>query len=92
MPDDKRPKRLMTCLWWVYINKIMSVMVITTSISKCKSAVKWQCNMQTNYQLSKYVRCLKFPDKSKHQFTNKTKLNQHGILKKKKNKSKNRAD
>ena len=49
MPDDKRPKRLMTCLWWVYINKIMSVMVITTSISKCKSAVKWQCNMQTNY-------------------------------------------
>ena len=38
--------------------------------------------MQTNYQLSKYVRCLKFPDKSKHQFTNKTKLNQHGILKK----------
>ena len=49
MPDDKRPKQLMTCLWWVYIKKIMSVMVITTSISKCKSAVKWQCNMQTNY-------------------------------------------
>lgn len=90
MPDDKRPKRLMTCLWWVYINK-MSVMVITTSISKCKSAVKWQCNMQTNHWLSKYVRCLKFPDKSKHQFTNKTKLNQHGILKKT-NKSKNRVD
>ena len=83
MPDDKRPKRLMTCLWWVYINK-MSVMVITTSISKCKSAVKWQCNMQTNYWLSKYVLCLKFPDKSKYQFTNKAKLNQHGILKKNK--------